>query len=135
MLKFTVPGQPQGKGRARVTRGGKHTYTPPKTKEYQSLVETMAWNAAKEYWCEEPLKATIECYYQIPKSMPKYKRKLVEDGKLYPMVKPDLDNVAKAILDALNSIIYKDDKQVVELIVTKHYSDTPRVDVTIEVIE
>jgi len=124
MITLRIPGQPVGKGRPRVTRNG--TYTPKKTKDYQKLVAAIAERDAKEYMIGA-IKATIYCYYQIPKSMPKYKRKLVEEGKLHPMVKPDLDNVAKALLDALNGICYKDDSQIVELEISKHYSDDPMV--------
>ena len=134
MIKFTIPGKPVGKGRPRVTKNG--TYTPQKTKDYQKLVGSIAELEADNYFMfDEPLVATILCYYPIPRSMPKYKRKMIEEGTLYPIVKPDLDNVAKAILDALNSIVYKDDNQVVELHIKKLYSDDPRVIVKIEVIE
>ena len=67
--------------------------------------------------------------------MPKYKRKMIEEGTLYPIVKPDIDNVAKAILDALNGVVYKDDNQIVELHIKKLYSDEPRVIVKIEGVE
>jgi Holliday junction resolvase RusA-like endonuclease len=43
--------------------------------------------------------------------------------------KPDVDNIAKSILDALNGAAYDDDKQVVALMIHKEYSDTPRVDI------
>jgi len=130
MCKFTVPGQPQGKGRPRVTRNG--TYTPQKTKDYQNLIAAIADSKCDNYYIDEPLKATIECYYQIPKSMPKYKRVMVASGQLFPIVKPDIDNVAKAILDALNGVVYKDDNQIIELYINKQYSDNPRVEVKIE---
>ena len=133
MINFIVPGQPQGKGRPRVTRNG--TYTPQKTKDYQNTIKDIAELHCKEYFMLEPLKATLICYYQIPKSMPKYKRVLVKEGKLYPIVKPDIDNVAKAILDALNGVVYKDDNQIVELYIKKLYSDHPCIEVTIEEVQ
>jgi Holliday junction resolvase RusA-like endonuclease len=50
--------------------------------------------------------------------------------------KPDLDNVAKAILDACNGIAYVDDKQVARLTVSKAYSTEPGVEVYMhEVLE
>jgi Holliday junction resolvase RusA-like endonuclease len=48
---------------------------------------------------------------------------------LYPKVKPDLDNVAKAVLDAINGIVYVDDAQVINLVATKRYATDPRVEV------
>lgn len=47
--------------------------------------------------------------------------------KNHPLKKPDADNVAKIILDALNGIAYLDDKQVVDLGVHKSYNATPGV--------
>jgi len=129
MINFTVPGPPKGKGRPRVTRHG--TYTPKATKDYEKLIISCI-DAEGTYYEGVPLKATIKCFYPMPKSMPKYKRDMILNGELYPIVKPDLDNVAKAILDALNGILYKDDNQVVELFVTKRYSDNPRVEICIQ---
>lgn len=54
------------------------------------------------------------------------------DNKIYPTVKPDTDNIAKSILDALNGIAYNDDKQVVTLIVQKWYAEVPSVSVMIK---
>lgn len=69
--------------------------------------------------------------YSIPKSMTKKNRQLIEEGKLHPTKKPDLDNVAKIVLDSLNGIAYSDDSQIVKLNVEKHYSENPRVEVTL----
>lgn len=74
-----------------------------------------------------PMWINIECYYPIPRGTPKNKRQMMEDGKILPMVKPDLDNVAKSILDALNGLAFMDDKQIVILHTTKRYDATPRV--------
>jgi Holliday junction resolvase RusA-like endonuclease len=52
-----------------------------------------------------------------------------KDGEIYPQVKPDLDNVMKAVLDALNGVVYADDSQVINLVATKRYSTDPRVEV------
>ena len=48
-----------------------------------------------------------------------------------PLVKPDLDNIAKMILDSLNKIAYKDDNQIVRLVIEKFYSEEPRVEIEI----
>ena len=53
-------------------------------------------------------------------------------GALLPAKKPDLDNVAKIVCDALNGVAYKDDAQVVKLTVHKRYSERPEVAVEIE---
>ena len=43
---------------------------------------------------------------------------------LRPDKKPDMDNILKAVLDALNKVAYEDDKQVVELIGRKYYTES-----------
>lgn len=135
---FSVPGAPKGKGRPKFSKVGNfvRTYTPKDTVEYENLVK-MAYS--ERYSLEEPLKgmveATIVAYYPIPKSMTKKNRKLIDEGKLAPTMKPDTDNIAKTILDSLNQIAYDDDKQVVTLTVSKKYSEKPRVDVYLSEFE
>lgn len=52
-------------------------------------------------------------------------------GLIRPTKKPDIDNITKAILDALNKVAYKDDSAIVRFSIEKYYSDSPRVEVTI----
>ena len=137
MIKFTIQGQPQGKGRAKVTVRGKyaHAYTPEKTVVYENLIKL----SYKQLYNQDsnntkPLLVNIRAYYKIP-LMSKVKTQKCISGLIRPITKPDLDNVSKCILDALNGIAYKDDSQVVDLHITKHYSDEPRVEVEIEELE
>jgi Holliday junction resolvase RusA-like endonuclease len=52
-------------------------------------------------------------------------------GSERPTKKPDLDNLAKSVLDALNGVIYQDDSQIVSLHMTKVYSQYPGIDLLI----
>ena len=126
-MKFTIPGEPTGKGRPRVTKWG--THTPEKTVLYENLVKLCYQDQCKEY-TEKPLVAHIEIYYSIPKSTPKKNIKPMLEGKIRPCKKPDIDNICKIIFDALNGIAYKDDTQIVQLHATKFYGETPHVFVT-----
>lgn len=132
-IRFTVPGEPTGKGRPRVVKknGFTRTYTPDKTVSYENLVKWVVTSADNFKPITGEIEASIKAMYKIPKSMSKKDRKLVDEGKLHPTKKPDLDNVAKIILDSLNGIAYSDDSQVVRLTVEKHYSDEPRVEVVL----
>ncbi|MCZ0853544.1 RusA family crossover junction endodeoxyribonuclease, partial [Brevibacillus laterosporus] len=69
----------------------------------------------------------------MPKAVSGSKRKKenAEKGRLRPVTKPDVDNYVKGVKDALNHLIYKDDSQVVDLKVSKFYSEEPRVEVII----
>ena len=126
MVNFTIPGEPRGKARPRWGNG--RTYTPRKTVEYEKRVKA-CYMASGGKWMEGAVRAEITACYSIPKSAGKRARADMLSGKLRPAKKPDLDNVAKIVLDSLNGLAYQDDAAVVELVVEKFYSETPRVEV------
>lgn len=128
-LQFTVPGEPQGKGRPRFGNG--RTYTPAKTIEYERRIATRAAEAMPCPATALPCYVRVDAYKGVPKSWTKAKRARALDGQEVPG-KPDLDNVAKAVLDAMNGVVYADDQQVVRLLVTKQYSLEPRLVVTVK---
>lgn len=74
-------------------------------------------------------------YYPIVKSTSKKKKQQMLEDLMFPTKKPDIDNIAKSILDALNKLAYRDDTQVVTLHMEKHYAEDPRVEVEIEEIK
>jgi Holliday junction resolvase RusA-like endonuclease len=135
IVVYTVYGEPVGKGRPRFARRGTFvsTYTPQKTKTYEDEIRMMAKAAMG---ASEPLDTpvTVAIYIRvgIPASYSKQKRKDALSGVLKPTKKPDLDNVAKCHLDAIQGIIILDDKLVVNLHVTKVYAETPAVEVMVK---
>jgi len=135
MVTYIVYGEPVGKGRPRFARRGTFvsTYTPQKTKTYEDEIRMMATAAMG---ASEPLNTpvTVAIYIRIgiPASYSKQKRKDALSGVLKPTKKPDLDNVAKCHLDAIQGIIILDDKLVVNLHVTKVYAETPAVEVMVK---
>lgn len=129
MITFTVPGNPKGKGRPRVTRFG--TYTPKATKDYEKLVKQSylsAGNPVRET-SDKPLSVHINAVFGVPKSYSK-KKTLAMLGTHHTK-KPDADNIAKAILDALNGVAFPDDSAISVLYVNKTYGEVPCVAVTI----
>ncbi|MBQ0078389.1 MAG: RusA family crossover junction endodeoxyribonuclease [Eubacterium sp.] len=137
-MQITIPGPPQGKARARTfynPRLGKHTsVTPSKTVLYENLIKTCYLRAHEgECYEDEPLEVIIRAWYEIPKSTSKKDRERIRNDKLYPTKKPDADNIAKVVCDALNGMAYKDDKQIVNMTVLKRYAENgePHVDVII----
>lgn len=128
-VQFIVPGEPQGKGRPRFGNG--RTYTPAKTIEYERRIATKAAEAMPCPATALPVRVRVDAYKGIPKSWARAKRLRAMDGQEIPG-KPDLDNVAKAVLDALNGVVYADDVQVTRLLVTKQYSLEPRLVVTVK---
>lgn len=129
---FVVYGTPIGKGRPRATsRGGfVRMYTDAKTLGFEAAVADEARIAMKEWEpFDTPMQLQLSAYYPIPKSWSKKKRQQAIDGDLHPHVKPDLDNVLKAVLDAINGVVYVDDSQVINMVATKRYSTDARIEV------
>lgn len=134
-IKFTIPGEPKGKGRPRIENRHGHAVgrTPEDTVVYENLVKTVYyqnWGMTK-FNKDVPLEVRIMAYYGIPQSESKKKKEMMRTHQLRPTKKPDVDNVVKIILDSLNKIAYHDDAQVVDCMFRKFYSDNPRVVVTI----
>lgn len=126
---FSVPGKPQGKGRPRFTRSG-HTYTPDRTAEYEERVK-LAYKQAGGSKLSGFVAADICAVFAVPKSYTKAQRAAALNASFAPK-KPDCDNIAKIILDALNGLAYDDDAQVVKLRVEKRYGATEHVLVVLE---
>jgi Holliday junction resolvase RusA-like endonuclease len=128
-LIYSVEGNPVGKQRPRFARG--RTYTPKKTIEYELAIKAQALSAMGS---AEPLETPVAVYIYINHAIPvSYSKKRKEAclNRLERPKKPDLDNVAKAYLDAMNGIVYKDDVQVVSLHVTKRYDTIASVHVCV----
>lgn len=132
-LSFYIDGKVQAKQRPRLSRYG--TYTPAQTKNYENWVKLCFINKYPDFKpLEKALKVKIFAYYEIPRSTSKKRKLEMLNDNIRPTIKPDTDNIAKSILDSLNKIVYHDDKQVVDLLVKKMYSEKPCVYVVIEEI-
>jgi Holliday junction resolvase RusA-like endonuclease len=130
--ELTVFGQPVGKGRPRFTRYGQ-PYTPDKTKDYEELVQyTFKSSYPNAIPLEDALRVMVIAYFTIPTSYSKKKRQACLNDEIPVTKRPDIDNVAKIVLDGLNKYAYKDDAQIIELGIKKMWSDMPRVEVYIE---
>ncbi|MCR5174624.1 MAG: RusA family crossover junction endodeoxyribonuclease [Oscillospiraceae bacterium] len=136
-ISFFVPGKPQGKARPRFTKDG-HAYTPQNTVAYQGQIAAHYWQAlskAHETLTIEVKSAYVEIDIQARFPVPASDSKTLQlqklSGRVRPKSKPDLDNIAKAVLDALNDFAYCDDSQVIRLTVSKRYSDISGLLVTV----
>lgn len=75
---------------------------------------------------------TLNVYVQIPKGTSKKKREQMLLGEIQPITRTgDIDNLFKAVADALNGVAYDDDSQIVEATVRKLYLDEAKAEVTI----
>lgn len=134
-IHFIIPGEPVGKARPRVVRTGNFTraYTPKKTADYEATVRGSFLETSKGDKFEEgvALYAKVSAYFGIPKSTTKKRREKMLAGEIEPTKKPDIDNILKAIFDACQPDLLKDDSYIVDVVARKHYSDRPRVEVDI----
>lgn len=134
-VKFTVPGQPVPQGRPRfTTKPFVRTYDPPKSAKYKRKVKRFAEKVAPDKPLQGELYAEVLIYKETLKSFSKIKKAAAEARTLRPTTKPDVDNYAKGILDAVKGIIWEDDGQVVDLVTRKFYSEIPRAEITIREI-
>lgn len=139
MAHFIIDGKPQGKARARTFYNPKlgrvQSMTPENTVLYENFVKQCFMNqvTGERWFNKEPLKMTIEAYFLIPASTTKRDRERIALGQLWPTKKPDADNIAKVICDALNGVAYGDDTQIIILEVLKDFTEeNPRVEVYLE---
>ena len=138
IIKIIIDGEPVGKGRPRFNENGK-PYTPAKTRKYEQYIKMCYRVQNGQNRTPEgcAVAVTIRACFGVPKKTSKKKREFMLK-KFYPLrpkKKPDVDNIAKVILDALNGLAWEDDKQITGLLITKEYSETPRVIVEITEVQ
>jgi Holliday junction resolvase RusA-like endonuclease len=134
MLTYMVEGNPIGKGRPKFARRGNFvsTYTPTKTRDYETVIKEAAKKAmGSNELLETPVTVAIYITVPIPQSYSKKRTEACLKDIERPIKKPDIDNIAKCFLDAMNDIVYKDDTQVLTLHVTKVYGTVGMVEVMV----
>lgn len=120
---------PVPKERPRVVRmrnGKTMSYTPPRTKRFTADVRAVVDAImGAEPAVAGPVSLTMVFLMQIPEGWPLWKKQAARDGLVAPTGRPDMDNLEKALLDALNGRAFVDDAYVVDRLALKRYSDTP----------
>jgi Holliday junction resolvase RusA-like endonuclease len=116
-IDLLIPGRAKGKGRPRFVQATGRTYTPKETLAAEERIRH-AWCKAGEPEVHGALSVTITVSTPRPQSHYLKSGGLSAEGRrrLYPdNQKPDLDNVAKLCLDALNGSAFRDDVQVTHM--------------------
>ncbi len=133
IYEFEVPGKVTGKGRPRVNTNTGIAYTPTQTKDYEELVKQYFWiKYPRVQRIEGRTAVKIIAYFSIPKNTNKKDTEAMLNNIISPTKKPDIDNITKIILDALNGVAFKDDNQITKIEIEKVYSEIERVYVKIE---
>lgn len=138
MITFTVPGTPVAKGRPRFARRGAFVsaYTDSKTASYENLVKVKAEEAMQgKTLFDGAVWVGIALYITPPASWSQKKQRQALDGEIFPTSKPDVDNVVKGIFDAMNDIVWGDDKQVCDVHIMKRYSQTALASVSVRALK
>lgn len=131
---FIVPGTPVGKGRPRFAKvgGAVRTYTPEKTATYENLVKIKAQEAmAGRPVIVGPVDVSIYLVIIPPASWSQKKQRDAMAGEIHPTSRPDIDNVLKGVMDACNEVVFRDDKQVVNVWVSKRYGQSAQATVRV----
>jgi Holliday junction resolvase RusA-like endonuclease len=126
-----IDGPPTAKGRPRFARLGR-AYTPGKTREAEGYIRHQIVEQAGMLRLEGALRVTVACFMAVPGSWSKLKQAQALTGAVQHVGRPDLDNLAKAVLDAANGYLWLDDSQIVALNLSKAYSERPGVRLTVE---
>lgn len=141
MITFFVSGIPKAQPRPRMTRTG-HTYNPPIADAWKCEVRNTAKKTVGDQWvpCVGKVVVTLKIEMPRPKAHRKSDGTLRGDAPLEHTQKPDVDNLAKAILDALSPSeskkwkgLWLDDAQIVTLLVSKRWEVErgPGVEITV----
>lgn len=136
-VEICVMGQPVAQGRPKFSRicGHVTAYDPEKSKNYKALVRSEAqriYEMDKTFSpIDGPCYMTLTVGRSVPKSWSKKMKAMAIRGEIRPTSKPDLDNYVKGILDAINTVIVKDDSRIVGINAIKIYQSNPGVDIVI----
>lgn len=138
-IDFEIPTKPAGQPRARVGVIGGHgrAFKSKRAHTLEADVLAFATPVAPDVRIEGAVSVTVEARIAVPDSWPDWRREAALAGAIRPTSRPDADNVAKLILDAINRSgrFWRDDAQVVELRARKVYASSPATRVTIAGVE
>ena len=135
MIQFNLDGPVKPKGRPRFSKVGGfvRTYTDKKTLDYESLVREAAIQAlGSSDTLETPIAVYLLFRLPIPQSYSKKRTEACLSGSERHVKRPDLDNLAKSVLDGMNGVVFKDDSQITSLHCTKVYSNVAGVNILVK---
>lgn len=142
LLSVTVPGQP-------IPQGSMTPFIHAKTgrvvsPQKRTLVEwreTVAWHARQNGAPAEPTSnpVRVRLQFMLPRPRSHFgtgrnSGVLKQSAPLWPVGRPDLDKLVRAILDALTGVTWSDDSQVVDIDAFKAWDDQPGVHIEIHTV-
>ena len=114
MIRFQVPGRPITQGNHSRNRFGAVYDATKGLAAWRTAVGYIAKQTARGRMVDGPVVVDVVFYVPRPASCPK--------ARTQPTVKPDVDKLSRALLDAITGVLLHDDAQVVQLIARKQYA-------------
>ena len=110
-LKVFIPGKPEPLRRHRTAVRGRRAiqYDPPENKANKALIQSYASIAMARQGVRGPYQCPLRVEFFFCFERPKSARR-----RLFPSVKPDVDNLQKLVMDALNGVVWQDDALIVQ---------------------
>ncbi len=137
-IAIELAGTPRGKGAGRAAIGGNghaRVFTDERTRKYESQLRFSAQQAmAGRQPTAQPVVVIVEARVQLPATWSRRKQLAALARQVWPTTRPDCENYLKT-LDALNGVVWVDDKQIVDERITKIYSEHPGLTVIVETVE
>ena len=138
-IQIVVEGTPVAKGRPRfsIIAGHVNAYTDKKTRDYEARISQAARIAMIGFQTgfEGALAVKIMVTLIPPVSWSKKKRLAAVTDAIRPVTRPDVDNYAKAAIDACNKIVFRDDSQITDLIITKRYGHSASLVIIVDSVD
>lgn len=116
-----VTGTPVAQPRVRMIRSNGHVYTPRTADAWKTAIR-LAWRAEPREPMEGPVRLSLSFAMPRPQFHFTSKGALTAGAPVWHTIKPDTDNLVKAVMDALTDAgAWHDDCQIVELSSDKRY--------------
>lgn len=130
-INITIPITPVAWQRPKtsIVNGWVHHYSPAKTRQYEEAIAEYYKQSTRRFKFDKEQAVCVNLVFgmPIPKSIPKSRKEAMKEGVIRHIKRPDVDNLAKSVLDALNGVAWEDDSQIVRLSTSKEYSTEPYV--------
>jgi len=122
MIQLTVDGLPVS---WLAHRGyGKKSFNPRfKEKQFYQWQIKSQWN---QNTLSGPVHLEITYHMPIPQGTSKVRKTQMLNGLMFPITRPDIDNLNKFLLDCLKTICMEDDNQVYKITAQKIYGLAPK---------
>lgn len=136
-LRIIVPGAivPWKRAqRKRFASGAVVTFTDREVEAYHAVVRMAAAEAMGDVPpLDGPITLSLLAVFAVPASWPGKRTRMALAGEIHKTSRPDLDNTIRGALDAIQSVVFCDDSQIVGYrSCRKVYGDRPRLEIVVE---